>query len=148
MSRVETSIRIDAPLDTVWEVLMDPERLGDWVTIHRKVGKVSDTPLKEGATLEQTLCLAHTNFNVNWEVTEVREPKLVVWEGKGPVRSHAHTTYRFEPDGNGGTRFRYENDFKPPMGPLGSAAGRVLVGGVSKREAENSLKKLKAILES
>ena len=90
MLRVETSIDIAAPPERVFEVVMDPQRLKDWVTIHRKVGKVSDTPLKEGATLEQTLCLAHTNFHVNWEVTEVQEPRLVVWEGKGPVRARTH----------------------------------------------------------
>ena len=46
MSRVEASIVIDAPPDRVREVVMDPKRLGEWVTIHRRLGPVSDVPLK------------------------------------------------------------------------------------------------------
>ena len=49
---------------------------------------------------------------------------------------------------NGGTRFEYENEFKAPMGPLGAAASRALVGGVPEREAQASLKQLKALLEA
>jgi hypothetical protein len=49
---------------------------------------------------------------------------------------------------NGGTRFAYENEFKPPGGIFGSAASKVLVGGVPEREAKRSLQRLKALLES
>jgi carbon monoxide dehydrogenase subunit G len=146
MSRVEASIRIDAPMEKVWDVLMDPERLGDWVTIHRKVGEVSDRPLQKGSTLDQTVCVAHANFKVHWTVTELRDGS-VTWDGRGPARSTAHTSYHLEPDGNGGTRFDYVNDFKAPGGPLGRVADRVLVGGISKREADRSLRRLKELVE-
>ena len=32
--RVERSIEIDAPPERVYDVVMDPQRLEDWVTIH------------------------------------------------------------------------------------------------------------------
>ena len=121
---VETAIEIDAPPERVWDVLMDPERLGDWVTIHRKLHRVSDRPLKEGSTLEQTLCLRGASFKVRWQVAEEEEGTLARWEGKGPARSRAATEYRLSPDGNGGTRFDYRNEFKAPLGPLGAAARR------------------------
>jgi carbon monoxide dehydrogenase subunit G len=146
MSRVETSIHIDAPPEKVWDVVMDPNRLGDWVTIHRKLGAVSDRPLHEGSTMEQTLCIAHANFKVRWTVTEMRD-RSVTWDGRGPARSKAHTHYHAEPDGNGGTRFDYVNDFTAPGGPLGKVADRMLVGGISKREAERSLHRLKELVE-
>jgi carbon monoxide dehydrogenase subunit G len=144
---VETAIEIDAPPERVWDVLMDPERLGDWVTIHRKLHRVSDRPLKEGSTLEQTLCLRGASFKVRWQVAEEEEGTLARWEGKGPARSRAATEYRLSPDGNGGTRFDYRNEFKAPLGPLGAAASRALVGGVPRREAKRSLQQLKALLE-
>jgi carbon monoxide dehydrogenase subunit G len=146
MSRVETSIHIDAPPEAVWDVVMDPEKLSDWVTIHRKLGAVSDRPLHEGSTMEQTLCIAHANFKVRWTVTEMRD-RSVTWDGRGPARSTAHTSYHAEPDDNGGTRFDYVNDFTAPGGPLGRMADRVLVGGISKREAERSLRRLKELVE-
>jgi hypothetical protein len=86
-------------------------------------------------------------FHVKWTVAEAQEPELAVWDGKGPARSKAHTTYRLQPSGNGGTRFDYENEFKPPLGPLGAAASRALVGGVPKREANATLRRLKELIE-
>jgi carbon monoxide dehydrogenase subunit G len=147
MSKVNASIQIDAPPEEVWAVVMDPERLGDWVTIHRKVGKISDRPLRDGSTLEQTLCLRGANFKVKWKVDEAREGECAVWEGKGPARSKAHTTYRLSANGNGGTRFDYENEFKAPLGPLGAAASRALIGGVPQREANRTLQQLKRVVE-
>jgi uncharacterized protein YndB with AHSA1/START domain len=147
MSKVTASIDIDAPPEKVWEVVMDPRRLGDWVTIHRKVGRASDQPLKDGSTLEQTLCLRGANFKVKWKVDEARPAEFAVWEGKGPARSKAHTTYRLRSNGNGGTRFDYENEFQAPLGPVGAAASRALMGGVPQREANKTLRQLKRLVE-
>jgi carbon monoxide dehydrogenase subunit G len=144
---VNASIDIDAPPDKVWDVVMDPGRLGDWVTIHRKLGKVTDRPLKKGSKLDQTLCVRGANFKVHWEVDEYDEGKRAKWVGRGPARSHASTEYRLSPDGNGGTRFDYRNEFKAPLGPLGSVASRAVMGDVPEREAKKTLQKLKELLE-
>jgi uncharacterized protein YndB with AHSA1/START domain len=146
-SVVEASIDISASPERVWEVVMDPGRLGEWVTIHRKLGSVSDRPLQDGSKLEQTLCLRGVSFKVKWEVTEHHEPRMARWEGRGPARSHASTEYHLAENGDGGTHFDYRNEFKAPLGPLGSVASRALVGGIPMREADSSLKKLKALLE-
>jgi uncharacterized protein YndB with AHSA1/START domain len=148
VGHVSTTIDIDAPPEQVWAVAMDPDRLAEWVTIHRKLGEVSDRPLRKGSTLEQLFSLRGAHFRVHWTVTELDDHRRVVWEGEGPVRSRAHTSYELSPDGNGGTRFVYENDFSAPGGPLGAAAARALVGGISRREAEKTLQKLKALVES
>ena len=55
---------------------------------------------------------------------------------------------RLKPNGNGGTHYEYENTFEAPGGAMGRLASRVLVGGMPKREADKSLKKLKKLLES
>jgi uncharacterized protein YndB with AHSA1/START domain len=147
VSRVNASIDIDAPPQRVWDVVMDPARLGEWVTIHRGKAKASDHPLEDGSEVEQALSLRGVPFHVKWTVAEARAPRLAVWEGRGPARSKAHTVYRLEPNGDGGTRFDYENEFKPPLGPLGAAASRALVGGVPKREANRTLEALKKLVE-
>jgi uncharacterized protein YndB with AHSA1/START domain len=89
MKRVTAAIDIAAPPEKVWEVVMDPNRLKDWVTIHRKVGKVSDAPLKDGSTLEQTLHLRGVSIKVRWTVEEARAPERAVWEGRGPARANS-----------------------------------------------------------
>ena len=147
MNRVKTSIDIAAPPEDVWEVLMDPHRLADWVTIHRGGSTGSDRPLEGGSTMRQKLCLRGATFKVLWTVAKIDEPRQAVWEGKGPARAHARTQYDLEPDGDGGTRFGYLNEFRPPMGPLGRAAGSVVMGDAPRREADASLRNLKRLLE-
>jgi carbon monoxide dehydrogenase subunit G len=145
--QVSTSIDIAAPPERVWDIVMDPDRLGEWVTIHRKVGKVHDRPLKQGSELEQTLGIGPARFKVWWTIADIEPNRRVTWNGEGPARSHASINYALKPDGNGGTRFEYRNDFDPPGGVVGAAASRALAGGVSRREAEKTLKRLKALAE-
>jgi carbon monoxide dehydrogenase subunit G len=148
MKAVRTSIEIAAPPERVWDVLMDPDRLGEWVTIHKKLGDVSDRPLKRGATIDQTLTLRGTSFKVKWKIAEFDRPTHAVWKGKGPAGSQAKTQYDLSKTADGNTLFHYVNEFKTPLGPLGSAAGQLVVGDASKREAERTLAQLKALVES
>jgi carbon monoxide dehydrogenase subunit G len=148
VTAVTTSIEIAAPPQAIWDVIMDPRRFGDWVTIHRKLGKVDDGELREGFRVEQTLCLHHANFKVKWRLAEYDEPHCAVWEGRGPAGSTARTVDRLTAlDGGRATRFDYHNEYMNPGGFLGRIAGRVLVGGVAEREARQSLLRLKALVE-
>ena len=145
--KVERDITIKAPPEKVWEVLMDAHRLGDWVSIHQRLDDAPDGELGKGDTLTQCLRLMHKNFNVRWTVKEANEPKKAVWDGKGPMRSKAQAIYELESDGDSGTRFHYVNEFKPPMGPLGSFFADHAFQRTSEREADKSLEKLKRLLE-
>lgn len=147
MSVIHTTIDIAAAPERVWDVLMDPRRLDEWVTIHRRLEGYSEVPLERGSTIDQTLALAGAPFKVHWEVVELDACRRAVWEGRGPARSHASIRYELRPDGDHGTRFDYVNEFKAPGGPVGAVASRVLVNGISEREANRSLARLKALLE-
>jgi uncharacterized membrane protein len=142
VSEVSTSIDIEAPVQEVWDVVMDPSRLGDWVTIHRRLVSSS------ADSMEQVLCLRGANFKVKWELAINDAPHHAEWRGKGPARSHAETEYRLTDNGNGGTRFDYRNEFKAPLGPLGAVASRALVGGLPAKEADASLRRLKKLMEN
>lgn len=142
MSEVTTSIDIAAAPEDVWEVVMDPRRLEEWVTIHRRLEDFTDT------TMEQVLCLRGVSFHVKWELAAAERPRRACWKGRGPARSRAETEYRLEPAGDGATRFHYRNAFRAPLGPLGAVASKALVGGVPEREANGSLQRLKDLLEN
>jgi uncharacterized protein YndB with AHSA1/START domain len=147
MTRVQCAIEIAAPPERVWEVVMDPRRLGDWVTIHRRLGDVP-ARLRRGSTFEQTLNLRGAHLHVAWTVVDLAPPHRAVWEGQGPAHSRASIVYELRADGESGTIFDYTNEFRPPGGALGAVAGRVLVGGLSQREAQRSLQRLKHVIES
>jgi uncharacterized protein YndB with AHSA1/START domain len=147
MSTVKTDIEIAAPIETVWETLMDPHRLGDWVTIHKSVTNVSDAPLRKGSTMEQAMHVRGFTFHVNWTVVALDAPQQAEWKGAGPAHSQARIRYDLTSLDDDHTRFQYTNEFSPPGGRLGKVASRVIVGATSQREANRSLTKLKALLE-
>ena len=68
MSTVKADIEIAAPIEKVWETVMDPQRLGDWVTIHKSVKNVSDSPLRRGSTMDQAMHVRGLTFRVHWTV--------------------------------------------------------------------------------
>ena len=147
MTLVTASIDIDAPREQVYDLMLDPARLDEWVTIHRRVNRHDDGTPREGYEMVQTLCIRGANFKVRWTLTEADRPDRATWEGRGPAHSYARTSYALHDMNGGGTRFEYENEFKAPGGLVGAAASRVLVGGVPQREATRSLQRLKSLLE-
>src|SRR5947209_17399310 len=130
MSGVQVKINVEAPIDRVWETVMDPSRLKDWVTIHRAVRDVSDQPLHTGSTLDQILHLRGVSFRVHWTLVDMSAPKHAEWEGRGPAHSRALIRYDLSPNGEDGTLFEYTNEFTPPGGRLGIVASRVIMGEV------------------
>jgi carbon monoxide dehydrogenase subunit G len=147
MSTVADEIVINVGIEQVWETIMNPHRLGDWVTIHKSVENVTPPPLRAGATMDQAMSVRGITFRVHWRLAELDPPHLARWEGEGPAHSVALIRYELSADSSGATTFRYSNEFRPPGGRLGSVAGRFIVGATSEREARNSLLRLKSLLE-
>jgi carbon monoxide dehydrogenase subunit G len=146
MSEVNDSIEIAASPADVWAVIMDPNRLEDWVTAHRKVYDVPDTPLTEGSEFRQKLRVSGASFKVSWTVVEADEPRLAVWKGDGPAGTSADVRYELAETADG-TRFDYTNSFELPGGALGKAAGDI-AGKPAEKQARDSLENLKKLLES
>ncbi len=147
MSTVQVSIRIDAPPERVWEAVMDPYCLKEWVTIHRTLCDHPQLPLKEGSTMEQVLQLHGIPFHVHWRLTQVSQPRFAQWDGRGPAHSKALIRYALSECDGSATEFEYTNEFTTPGGRLGIMASRVIVGATSEREANRSLTRLKELVE-
>jgi uncharacterized protein YndB with AHSA1/START domain len=146
MSLVTASIQIAAPPNDVWKMVMDPASLGQWVTIHRRLLHADDGPPRVGFMMDQRIQMRGVSLEVHWELVECRAGELAVWEGRGPARSHARSEYLVKAY-DGGTRFDYRNEFRPPLGPIGTLVSRALVGGMPEREAKRTLDRLRAHLE-
>jgi uncharacterized protein YndB with AHSA1/START domain len=147
MSLVTASTWIAVAPAEVWKLIMDPHRLGDWVTIHRRLVHGDDGPPTVGFQMDQRIHLRGVSLEVHWTLVDVRREELAVWEGRGPARSSARTEYVLTPERNG-TRFDYRNEFRTPLGPIGAVVSRALVGGMPQREARRTLERLRTHLES
>lgn len=148
MSTVDAAIHISAPPEAVWAIVMDPRRLGQWVTIHRRLRWADEGQPHAGYQMNQQVHLRGVSLDVHWELVECDSNKRAVWEGRGPARSHARTEYVLTPTDDGAcTRFGYHNEFHAPLGPIGAIASRALVGGMPEREAHRTLQRLKELLE-
>jgi carbon monoxide dehydrogenase subunit G len=143
--KVERSTEIAASPERIYELVMDPRRLGDWVTIHDRLEDAPDGVLERGSKLTQVLRLAGRRFRVRWTVAENERCRRVVWEGQGPVRSRARVVYEFDQEG-GDTKFSYTNEYHLPGGPLGRLA-EPAVQRIAGRELDGSLARLKKLLE-
>jgi carbon monoxide dehydrogenase subunit G len=148
MSVVKKKIEINAPIEHVWDTIMDPQRFGSWVTIHRSVSGIVGDPQAKGARMDQVMHMRGVSFKVHWLLTDVDAPRLAVWEGHGPAHSVASIRYELSHGENGEpTVFEYCNEFTAPGGRLGATASRLVVGTASEREAERTLARLKSLLE-
>ena len=82
--KVERNIQIDAPPQRVYDVVMDPSRLEDWVTIHHHLEDAPNGSLKKGSKLTQCLKLAGRKFKVRWTVVENEPVQAGGVGGQGP----------------------------------------------------------------
>jgi uncharacterized protein YndB with AHSA1/START domain len=147
MTLVTASIHIAAPPPAVWDLVMDPHSLSEWVTIHRRLLRADDGPPRAGFEMDQQIHMRGVTLEVQWTLIECRPRELAVWEGHGPARSSARSEYHLSAEDDG-TRFDYRNEFRAPLGPLGALVSRALVGGMPAREANRTLARLRTCLES
>jgi len=147
MTVVHAEIEIAAPPSVVFDTVMDPAQLADWVTIHRSVTVISEDAVSEGARMDQVLHMRGVNFKVHWTLAAANRPREAEWLGRGPAMSHALIRYRLIGGDAGPTTFAYTNEFSAPGGKLGRLASQLVVGHASEHEAHDSLMKLKALIE-
>ena len=149
MPTVTTSIDLRAPLNRVWDLVTDPQRLPDWVTIHAGFPDGAPAALEQGTTFKQQLKMAGQDVEVTWTVAELREGEELVWDGEGPMGATARARYALKDLGVSPpeVRFDYETSYDLPGGPVGKVVGKVAEGG-AEDEASKSLDKLKTLVEA
>src|ERR1700676_1142342 len=102
---------------------MDPDRLGDWVSIHRRLLHADDGPPRVGYEMDQQIHMRGGNLGVHWKLIDCRSNGGGVWEGGGAAGSRARPKYFLPPDVPG-PRFSSPNEFRPPLGPVGAIVSR------------------------
>ena len=103
----------------VYDVVMDPRRLGDWVTIHHHLEGSPRSPAQEGVAADPVPEAG--GQEVQGALAGHRERPLRARRVGGPRagRLTRRVEYRFDSN-DGGTDFSYVNEYDLPGGPLGT----------------------------
>jgi len=123
----ETTRHIDAPTQSVWEVLFDVARWPEWTPTIDRVERLDDGPFRVGsrARVRQPKLPRAV-----WEVTEVVDGGNFTWVAKGPGMK---TVARHEVVADAsGSRVTLSIE---QAGPLGAVAGMIL-GRLTQRYIE------------
>jgi hypothetical protein len=142
---ITRSMEMPAAPEVLYELVMDPRRLHEWVTIQEELVEAPEGQLAVGDHLVQRLKVAGQGFEVSWDVTRAERPGHVEWQGTGPLGTSARVEYTLRPSGTG-TLFGYTNEYELPGGLAGRLAGRA-VASMAGHEAEKTLERLKALVE-
>lgn len=141
--KILRSIEIPAPAKDVYAVVMDPQRLADWVTIHEELVEAPAGELHKGDKLAQRLKVAGQGFKVSWTVVKAEPPTAVEWQGRGPIGTAARVSYRLE-ERDDTTCFDYVNEYEFPGGLLGRLGAKAFERRAGK-EADKTLERLKGL---
>jgi hypothetical protein len=98
---VSTTRAISAPLASVWGIVEDPSRYGDWNVTHR--GFPDGTPefYAQGMTLRERLVIMGMPAEASWTIISYEDLKGVAMVGDGPMGITLEQTIALEqsPDG-------------------------------------------------
>ena len=97
--------------------------------------------------MDQQIHLRGVSLEVHWKLVDCSPCERAVWEGRGPARSRARTEYVLRQADDGGTRFDYHNEFRPPLGPIGAIVSRALLAEYRNERQDRTLDRLRTFLE-
>ena len=147
MPEVREQIEIEAPPEAVWDLAMDPERLGDWVSAHSSAETPEDGSFDEGDSFKQVLCLGGRPVKVHWTLTKSDRARA---RRVGRRRAEGHRARRSVTASRRqtavpGSPTRTTSTCRG--GPIRLIAGRI-AGAPARRAARKSLNNLKRVAES
>ncbi len=144
----EVTIRVDRPVDEVFEFVSDPANMSRWVEYVEKAEYSDGAEPGVGATYEVNYTYGRRASDLTMKVTEFEPPTrfgYMTIKGPYPIRA----TYTLAPEGNG-TRFTYFQDAQSDG--LITACMFVLLGFLLKIPTRGLLRKnaqrMKATIEA
>ncbi len=144
MAKIEKSIIIDAPVEKVFEFMVDPANLPEiWPSLV-EVKDVKQTPEGVGSSYRWVYKMAGMRFEGETETIEYVPNQKVVVKDKGGIE--ATRTVTFQPE-NGGTKYTTSAEYTVPIPLLGKLAEAFILRQ-NEHEADMVLANLKDRMES
>src|SRR5436190_4615765 len=142
MPKVSASTHTSTSPDRVWQLIADPARYPDWLTLHEAFAGPAPAHLEEGTEYQQRLTVLSVPVEVAWLVTNARSPQLLESCGDGPMGVKAYSAIRIQ-RAPAGARITFEIEFEGAV--LAGAAGTAVADEL-RVAAERSVANLSTIL--
>ncbi len=145
MSKVSKSIRINSPVDKVFDYVANPENWPTYVTSLITLKNVSDNVPVSGTTFEWCYRMLGINLEGKGSVVEFERHRKFALKMNSSFQMVQ--TFLFEGD-SASTLLTFHIDYEVPGKVLGVLANRLIIEKINIKEAEAVLKKVKTICEA
>lgn len=138
---LQKTATINAPVERVFELLVNPEKLPRVMEHIQEVKKVDDKHYHW--TMAGPGCTA-----VSWdaEVTDIVPNQLLAWRSQPGTRIKNSGVVQFEPTDNGGTRVHIRMSYVPPGGFVGDTIAELLDAG-PRHALDDDMVRFKSLVE-
>lgn len=101
MPTVSTTREILAPLESVWGIVEDPSRYGDWNVTHDGFPDGTPDSYAEGMTLRERLVIMGMPAEATWTIIGYEDRRGVMMVGDGPMGITLEQTISLAHSGDG-----------------------------------------------
>ena len=145
MPSVVTSVTINAPIEKVFDTIVDPELTAQWSAGISEVTNIKGNHWEKGSTADFTYHVLGMKFTQHMITSEIEKPRKVTYLMEGGFPG----TFGFTLDPQGqATKVDTRIDYSVPGGIIGKIANQLLLERMNKRNMENSAEGLKIFCEA
>jgi uncharacterized protein YndB with AHSA1/START domain len=144
MPKAESSVTINAPIEKVWEALVDPEKQVQYAPI-AGVSNIKGKPGEKGSSADFEYHLLGLKLTEHDTVVEVEKPTKVVSQAEGSIPSTFTWVLRQE---GPAVKVDVHVDYSVPGGILGKIANQLLIERMNQRNLESMTHGLKIFTET
>lgn len=148
MPTLSRSIDVELPIAEVWNLWTDVRILPQLSSSTTEVLDAPERLTEVGQTFRQVVRAVGRCFEVDWTVRSIAPEDHLTIEGSPGMGVRPTLTERVEPLSPTRTRLTIDVDYSLPFGPLGRLASKLGVVQLARRETDEILERLKALLES
>jgi carbon monoxide dehydrogenase subunit G len=122
MGKIEKTVELPADPGTVWGVVSDPSRFGEWLGMHKSWKGEVPTEFSEGSQVTAVVSLLNMPNTITWTVDRYEPPKSVKLSGTGMAGVKVAITLEVAA-ADAGTAMSITADFEGQMivGAIGQA---------------------------
>jgi carbon monoxide dehydrogenase subunit G len=149
MGHMRMTEHLDAPIEKVWDLAIDPMRFPEWNVSLVEVEQVIGPKGHVGTNWHGAVRLMGRRMEGRTEVVESVRPTLQVLKGVGTAGGTFTWTNRFTPSPTGtGTDLESEWEYELPAGFIGGLVDKLFVEKAAERDMRHSTENFKALVEA